>query len=170
LTPALLADLRSDHAGETGAVAIYRGILALGRREDVREFARQHLVTEQQHLCFFDAWLPPSLHSRLLALWRVCGWLLGAVAALGGGRLVFVTVDAVETFVVEHYRQQIEALAEDGPQAELRRVLAKFQGDENAHRLEALAGADGTRPPWERGWCRLIGWGSAVAVRAARRL
>jgi hypothetical protein len=29
--PGLLGDLRSDHAGETGAVAIYLGILAISR-------------------------------------------------------------------------------------------------------------------------------------------
>lgn len=31
LPASLVADLRSDHAGETGAVVIYRGILAVTR-------------------------------------------------------------------------------------------------------------------------------------------
>jgi len=33
----LIADLRSDHAGEMGAVMIYRGILAVSRDAGVRE-------------------------------------------------------------------------------------------------------------------------------------
>ena len=37
--PGLIGDLRSDHAGETGAVAIYLGILAVSRDPAVRQFA-----------------------------------------------------------------------------------------------------------------------------------
>ena len=35
----LIRDLRSDHAGETGAVAIYRGILAISQSNEIRSFA-----------------------------------------------------------------------------------------------------------------------------------
>ena len=54
-----IRDLRSDHAGEAGAVQIYRGILAVSRNEVVRAFARQHMATEQRHLAFFEGWLSP---------------------------------------------------------------------------------------------------------------
>ena len=47
ITPELGAELRSDHAGETGAVAIYRGILAITRNPELRTFAEHHLATEQ---------------------------------------------------------------------------------------------------------------------------
>jgi ubiquinone biosynthesis monooxygenase Coq7 len=42
----LIAELRSDQAGETGAVAIYDGILAVTRNSDLRAFAEHHRATE----------------------------------------------------------------------------------------------------------------------------
>jgi ubiquinone biosynthesis monooxygenase Coq7 len=73
--PGLLGDLRSDHAGETGAVMIYLGILAGARSARIRDFARAHLMTERQHLAQFAALLPLTQRSVLLPLWRVAGWL-----------------------------------------------------------------------------------------------
>ncbi|MBC7446006.1 MAG: demethoxyubiquinone hydroxylase family protein, partial [Polaromonas sp.] len=46
LPAGLVADLRSDHAGETGAVWIYRGMLCVTRDAAVRTFATHHLATE----------------------------------------------------------------------------------------------------------------------------
>ena len=76
ITPALWAELRSDQAGETGAVAIYRGILAVTRDAAVRAFAENHLATEREHLRQVDAWLPVERRSRLLPAWRVAGFVL----------------------------------------------------------------------------------------------
>jgi demethoxyubiquinone hydroxylase (CLK1/Coq7/Cat5 family) len=67
----LVGDLRSDHAGETGAVAIYIGILAVSRDLEIRHFATAHLATEREHLAHFEALLPAGQRSALLPLWRV---------------------------------------------------------------------------------------------------
>lgn len=164
----LQADLRSDHAGETGAVWIYRGILALARNPEVRQFALEHLATEEQHLAFFDSWLPPRLRSRLLPLWRLSGWLLGALSLLGGARGVFLTIDAVETFVVQHYQDQIDYLAERGDNPQLASVLRRFQQDEDHHRQDAAQRRHGGG--WlANSWRTLVGEGSRLAVIAARR-
>ena len=48
----LQAELRSDHAGEYGAVMIYRGILAVSRDDLVRDFAARHVATERDHYVF----------------------------------------------------------------------------------------------------------------------
>jgi len=40
IPPDLVDDVRSDHAGETGAVFIYRGILSMSGDQDLRRFAR----------------------------------------------------------------------------------------------------------------------------------
>ena len=55
--PSLRGDIRSDHAGEVGAVMIYRGVLAGSRDPLVREFALAHLATEQRHLAIIEALL-----------------------------------------------------------------------------------------------------------------
>lgn len=179
LPPALAGELRSDHAGEWGAVMIYRGMLAMSRDSAVRRFADEHLATERIHLAFFDQWLPPALKSGILPLWRLAGWVLGAVAALGGRRWVYRTVVAVETFVDDHYRLQIEALEAAEPGHPLLDVLHRFRADEVGHRDDAarrlgLALEDGgcaaSAPgPVERAWATVVGAGSRFAVGIAKR-
>ena len=71
LEPRLVRDLRSDHAGETGAVWIYKGILAVSSDAELREFAREHLATERRHLHFFDAWLPATNGLSILRALRI---------------------------------------------------------------------------------------------------
>ncbi|WP_279246962.1 demethoxyubiquinone hydroxylase family protein [Candidatus Litorirhabdus singularis] len=170
LPVAVQRDLRSDHAGETGAVFIYRGILHCTRDSVLREFATEHLATEERHLAFFEHWLPPALKSRLLPLWKVGGWSLGALALLGGRRGVFLTIEAVETFVVAHYREQLPRLRAAGQEA-LVTTVCGFMDDEAAHRDDAASRrVAGPYVRLGRFWCALVGSGSAAAVAAARRL
>jgi ubiquinone biosynthesis monooxygenase Coq7 len=169
-------DLRSDHAGETGAVRIYDGILAVSRDAGVRAFAQRHRTTEREHLALVEAWLPPARRSRLLPLWRLAGWLTGALPALFGPRAVYATIAAVETFVDHHYQAQIDRLqplAGADPQvARLVALLDRCRLDEVHHRDEAAASAPPMPDrPWPlRAWATLVGAGSAAAVVVCRRL
>lgn len=170
IPPRLIGELRSDHAGETGAVWIYRGILVASRDPVIREFAQRHLATEQQHLEQVAALLPAARRSLLLPAWRVAGFVTGALPALAGRRAVFATIGSVETFVDHHYQQQIDRLAGDDAHRSLRELLIACQADECAHRDEALGHAEAP-PGWLlRTWCSVVGSGSAVAVSIARRL
>jgi 3-demethoxyubiquinol 3-hydroxylase len=177
ITPALWAELRSDQAGETGAVAIYRAILAISRDADVRAFASRHLATEQEHLRLINTWLPPARRSRLLPVWRLAGWMTGALPALVGRRAVYQTIAAVETFVDHHYADQlrmIDALPADPKLAALRALLAACRADEVEHRDEARElsqGADrlASSSVAARAWAAVVGAGSAVGVHLARR-
>lgn len=165
----LVADLRSDQAGETGAVWIYRGVLALSRDPALRAFAERHLATEQRHLGLIDAVLTPADRSRLLPLWRVAGWLTGALPALFGPRAVYATIAAVETFVDRHYQDQIDRLATEPAWATLRDLLERCRQDEVAHRDEAAHHAG--PPGWlMRAWSALVGAGSAAAVKVCRHV
>lgn len=165
-------ELRSDHAGETGAVAIYRGIATVARwRGDgaLLAFAERHGATEVEHLGLVEGWLPAHRRSRLLGPWRLAGWLTGALPALVGARAVHATIAAVETFVDRHYQQQIDHLRARGGPAGLQAMLERCQADECHHRDEAAALA-GPRVAWPlRAWCALVGSGSAAAVSVARR-
>lgn len=166
----LQADLRSDHAGETGAVWIYRGILALTRDPELRAFAEEHLETEKVHLSFFEDWLTPPLKSRLIPMWKLSGWMLGALSLLGGRRGVYMTIAAVETFVVEHYQEQIDYLRDRQEHREIRAVLRRFQRDEDHHREDAAERGE-EAPGWlGRQWCKVVGEGSRLAVVAARKI
>jgi ubiquinone biosynthesis monooxygenase Coq7 len=179
LPAALMADLRTDHAGECGAVMIYRGILAVTRDVGVRYFAQAHLATEARHLARIEPLLPPQHRSRLLPLWRMAGWLTGALPALLGPRAVYATIEAVETFVDQHYAEQIESIDRHDPGSDqlplraLRDLLQTCRGDEVAHREEAAALlALSGRPPSlaMRVWVWSVGAGSRVAVKICRRV
>lgn len=167
----LVAELRSDHAGESGAVRIYDGILAVSRDAAVRDFAHRHRATEQGHLDLLNDLLPAADRSRLLPIWRVAGWLTGALPALFGPRAVFATVDAVETFVDHHYRAQTDRLAAEGILPDIHALLEKCREEEVHHRDEAREAGDGPAyGPILRAWAWVVGAGSAAAVAAAKRV
>jgi 3-demethoxyubiquinol 3-hydroxylase len=170
LSAATVADLRTDHAGETGAVCIYRGVLAISRDAPLRDFARRHLATEQQHLAIINTWLAAPERSRLLPLWRLSGWLTGALPALFGPRAVYATIAAVETFVDRHYQAQVDQLNDQPALAPLRADLESCRQDEAHHRDEAAAQA-GSAPGWLlRLWCAVVGHGSSAAVSLCRHV
>jgi len=165
----VLADLRTDHAGEVGAVCIYQGVLRLARDPALRAFAQHHLATEQRHLSQIEAWLPPAHHSRLLPLWRLAGFLTGALPALLGPRAVYATIEAVETFVDLHYDEQIRALSSQPALDALRQTLQDCQADEVAHRNEAADARGPGKPGLAlRAWCALVSTGSRSAVAVCR--
>lgn len=170
LTPDLVADLRSDHAGECGAVSIYTGILAVTRDPDVREFAATHRDTERVHRDFFDSWLPRRHHSRLLSVWKAAGWLLGAVSAFFGASAVYHTVAAVETFVEQHYRDQIDKMSADPALAVLAAKLRQFCEEEVEHRDDAAGRLDLSDSYVSRLWSRIVGSGSSLGVAVAKRI
>jgi demethoxyubiquinone hydroxylase (CLK1/Coq7/Cat5 family) len=178
-SPEIEGDLRTDHAGETGAISIYRGILAVSRDGELRAFAARHLETESAHLERIEAVLPRGARSRLLPAWRLAGWLTGALPALAGPRAVHATIRAVETFVDLHYREQLDRIDALDPQRTdarlqaLRTMLDGCREDEVAHRDEAAAAlAADPRPAGAvlRAWTAIVGSGSAAAVTVCRRI
>lgn len=173
----LVSDLRTDHAGETGAVMIYRGILAITRDPAVRRFAQGHLATEAAHLAAIELLLAPRHRSRLLLLWRAAGWLTGALPAGVGPRAVYATIEAVETFVDHHYTEQIESIDRldpgraQAPLQALRAQLHSFRADEIDHRDDAAARFDRHAGPPSRLlglWVWAVGAGSRGAVKICR--
>ena len=168
----VFADLRTDHAGEVGAVCIYQGVLQFSRDSELRAFAEHHLATEQNHLRLISGWLPATQYSRLLPLWRLAGFLTGALPALFGPKAVYATIEAVETFVNHHYEEQILALSRQIEFRNLRQTLLDCQADEVAHRDEAAAAARGfSQPGWVlRAWCAMVGAGSKAAVTLIRHI
>jgi demethoxyubiquinone hydroxylase (CLK1/Coq7/Cat5 family) len=166
----MVADLRTDHAGETGAVAVYKGMLWSSRDPMLLEFARRHLATEQQHLEAMNALLPPLRRSCLLPLWRVAGFLTGAIPALWGRTAVFSSVAAIEAFVHAHYSAQIDRLAGRTEHRTLQSLLADCSADEVEH-LEEAKGHISTQTPWLlQLWCSAIHRGSIAGVWLTRRM
>ncbi|MEK9694017.1 MAG: demethoxyubiquinone hydroxylase family protein, partial [Rhodospirillaceae bacterium] len=169
----LVRELRSDHAGETGAIFIYKGILAVNRCEEIQNFALRHLETEQKHLQLFDEILGSRIKSRVLPLWRLAGFLTGAIPAIFGSQAVYHTIEAVEAFVKSHYQQQIERLKAEEIELspslmEIKRILEECQKDEINHLEESKEKLSEKVGFFARFWGHMVGFGSAAAVRIVR--
>jgi ubiquinone biosynthesis monooxygenase Coq7 len=88
-----------------------------------------------------------------------------------GQRMLGVTINAVETFVVQHDQQQLDYLNAEGNADEkmLAPILVHFQADEAKHRDDAAARMS-KLGLLSRAWQKLVGVGSAAAVTVARRV
>jgi len=164
-------ELRCSHAGETGAVWIYRGILATRPRGDLLAFSTDHLGSESEHLRFFDELQFCYRPSLLLPLWRLAGFLTGFIPALMGKQAVFATIEAVETFVDLHYREQIDTLSPFARREAEQAILAGFERcrlDEVHHRDEAGRNRSAKDSLPLKLWTGLVGAGSKAAVQFAR--
>lgn len=135
--------LRVDHAGELGAVHIYRGQRAVfgaarGKGRISSQLADME-AHEADHLARFDALLnEQQVRPTLMApLWRAAGFVLGAGTALLGEKAAHACTEAVETVIEDHYAGQIAELAEREPQ--LAAELSRFRDEELAHRDQAVA-------------------------------
>jgi ubiquinone biosynthesis monooxygenase Coq7 len=138
----LAEKLRVDHAGELGAVWIYRGQRAVfdaGRgHEDIAGQLKEMEGHEAVHLAAFDDLLTARrVRPTLMApLWRLAGFALGAGTALLGEKAAHACTEAVETVIEGHYADQIRDLGTSEP--ELVERLAGFRADELAHRDHAI--------------------------------
>lgn len=131
--------LRVDHAGELGAVHIYRGQRAVLSHGRTGETLARMEAQEQAHLRRFEALLAErKVRPTLLApVWRVAGFALGAGTALLSESAAHACTEAVETVIEAHYAGQIEELKRREP--ELAGELSGFRDEELAHRDEAVA-------------------------------
>jgi len=141
--------LRVDHAGEVGAVEIYRAQAWVLKGTPAEATLRDMQAGEEEHLRTIESLMAarrvrPSL---LLPLWRAAGFALGAATALLGRRSAMAATVSVETAISGHYNAQVRELLEAGggpPRAgsgdeELVAVFAKHRDEEVAHHDTAVA-------------------------------
>jgi ubiquinone biosynthesis monooxygenase Coq7 len=143
LSARLAEILRVDHAGELGAVHIYRGQRAVLGAAKGRERIAGQLAEmeghEHVHLARFDALLTERgvRPTAMVPLWRLAGFALGAGTALMGEKAAHACTEAVESVIEAHYAGQITELADREPA--LAAELSKFRDEELAHRDQAVA-------------------------------
>lgn len=134
--------IRVDHAGEFGAVQIYRGQLAVLGHTPAGDTIKHMQAQEVEHLARFDQLIAEHgvRPTALAPVWSVAGYALGAVTALMGEKAAMACTAAVEEVIDEHYARQAASLEKDGAaNAALRETIEKFRADEIAHRDTALA-------------------------------
>lgn len=139
---ALAEMIRVDHAGEYGAVQIYRGQQAVFGRIEGKAHAARIIAGmeagEEEHLRTFDRLIAErGVRPTVMApIWRLAGFGLGAATALMGEQAAHACTEAVEDVIEEHYGRQSEALR--GVDHELKGVVDKFRADEIAHKETAI--------------------------------
>lgn len=131
--------VRVDHAGEYGAVRIYKGQRAVfdghASKSRITGQLQRMEADEQHHLDAFDDHIRAGLARPTLLgpIWDVAGFALGAATALMGERAAHACTEAVETVIEGHYGRQVEALRLMG-ETELADQFAQFQAEEVEHK------------------------------------
>jgi ubiquinone biosynthesis monooxygenase Coq7 len=126
--------IRVDHAGEFGAQRIYAGQLKVLGESEIGATIRHMAKQEDAHLAAFEDLIkergvrPTALHP----IWNIAGFALGAMTAALGEQAAMACTVAVEETIDEHYKKQLEELADDEPA--LRKLIAKFRAEENEHK------------------------------------
>jgi len=107
--------VRVNHAGEYGAIRIYRAQIAVARRlyPDIAHDLGEMLEHEIRHCTIFSAAMPTrrSRPCRLISLWATGGALLGFLTALTGRQGIWTCTAAVEAAVHRHLDDQLGFLA-----------------------------------------------------------
>lgn len=135
--------LRVDHAGEYGAVQIYKGQRAVFARLPAKrrtaELIEEMEAGEAAHLDAFDNLLAERrVRPTLLApIWNAAGFALGAATALMGEKAAMACTEAVEDVIETHYARQADEL--DGADPALAAMLRRFRDDELGHKETAEA-------------------------------
>ncbi len=127
--------LKVDHAGEHGAVCIYRAQRWVGRWRapalvaEIDEF-KAH---EERHRRLFAAELARRgiRRCRSYHLCGLGGLCLGLVTALIGPRAIALTTEAIESVVLSHLVHQLTEL--DGVDPEAASVIQMIITDEEEH-------------------------------------
>lgn len=143
--------LRVDHAGEYGAVRIYKGQLAVmearakARRRSHEDREGEALKTvrhmeeqEQVHLATFNEMMNARgvRPTAMTPIWHVAGYALGATTALLGDKAAMACTAAVEEVIEEHYQNQLDDLGAD--EEDLKSTITQFRLEELEHKDTAI--------------------------------
>lgn len=165
--------LRVDHAGEYGAVQIYKAQRAVFEGRRGREAISADLTEmqghEQVHKDRFDALL--NQHqvrpTALLPLWHVAAVGLGVGTALMGEKAAHACTEAVESVIEQHYAHQIAELKDRDPA--LAAELTKFRDEELAHHDHAIDHGSREAPAY-RLLSAVIKAGCKAAIKVSERI
>jgi ubiquinone biosynthesis monooxygenase Coq7 len=165
--------IRVDHAGEYGAVQIYRGQLAVFERIGAKSHAARVIAEmeagEQEHLKTFDRMIAERgvRPTAMAPVWRLAGFGLGAVTALMGESAAHACTEAVEEVIEDHYQRQSDRLGRKD--LELKATIDRFRADEVAHKETAVEQGAKDAPGYPV-LSALIKLGCRAAIRISEKI
>lgn len=127
--------LKVNHAGEYGAIRIYRAQLWVARRRypDMVPFLEETLGHEIEHCALFRDAMPKrgAKPCRVLSLWGNGGLVLGLITGLAGRRGIWICTEAVEATVHRHLDDQLFFV--QSRDVELHALISGIQKEEFHH-------------------------------------
>jgi ubiquinone biosynthesis monooxygenase Coq7 len=163
--------MKVNHAGENGAVNIYRGQIFLAKLtapklvEELREFQAH----EKQHRAIFAAELERRSHPRCRSylLCGLGGLVLGFLTGLFGRNAIAATTVAVESVVLRHLREQMDIL--DGVDESARLAITSIVAEETQHRDDSAQHLD-TAGFWARVLTPIVSISTEAVIWTGMRL
>lgn len=157
--------LKVNHAGEYGAIRIYRAQLWVAKRwyPDLVAFLAETLGHEIEHCSLFSAAMPTreTRPCRVMSLWGNGGYVLGFVTALIGRQSVWICTSAVEATVHKHLEDQMEFLR--GKDDDLAALIGSIQVEE-LHHLDHANSQITTEGPWATAMKVVIGLVTEILI------
>jgi ubiquinone biosynthesis monooxygenase Coq7 len=127
--------LKVNHAGEHGAVNIYRGqrLACFWRDAALKAELEEFRLHEERHRAIFAAELQRRGVRRCRSYWAcgLGGFVLGLTTGICGRASIAAVTVAVERVVLRHLETQLREL--DGVDAEARAAVMAIIDDERAH-------------------------------------
>ncbi|WP_323816060.1 demethoxyubiquinone hydroxylase family protein [Cellvibrio sp. NN19] len=127
--------LRVDHAGEFGAINIYRAQLFVARifYKDIASQLEEMLSHEKVHFNTFNKILVSRSirHCYAIHLWAFGGFILGLFTALIGRNAIWVCTNSIESTVLHHLEWQLDFLSKND--LEVHNAVLSIKTDEEAH-------------------------------------
>ncbi|WP_416878374.1 demethoxyubiquinone hydroxylase family protein [Litorimonas sp.] len=131
--------IKVDHAGENGAVNIYRAqtLVARLRAPSLVKRLKHFQSHEEEHRRIFAKYLSDKGIRRCVSyhLNGIGGYALGFITAIIGPSAIAATTYAVESVVLEHLNHQMEYLQVENPDAY--NAVSSIYLDEKEHHDEA---------------------------------
>ena len=127
--------IQINHAGELGALNIYRGQLFVAKFfypnavASLKKIANQ----EQNHYQIFGLWLQQHTirHCDGIFIWAWGGFLLGVITALFGQKAMWTSTNAIESTVLNHFEQQLNYLQQHDTATF--KMVQRIKDDEQQH-------------------------------------
>lgn len=127
--------LKVNHAGEHGAVNIYRGqrLVCFWRDEALKRELEEFRAHEERHRAVFAAELQRRGVRRCRSYWAcgLGGFLLGVTTGICGRASIAAVTVAVERVVLRHLEMQLREL--EGVDAAAHAAVAAIIDDERTH-------------------------------------
>jgi len=157
--------LKVNHAGEHGAIRIYRAQIWVARRRypDVLPFLNETIGHEIEHCRLFRAAMPQrqARPCRFMGFWSSGGLILGFATALLSRQGIWICTAAIEAAVHRHLDDQLYFVRERDPQLHV--LIESIKAEELQH-LKAAEERIAANTRWSRFLTVVIATATDVAI------